>query len=101
MSVCKFCGAKCAESVFRDFLSAYYCGSWHNGAGQWSQGIACRDRCQEMLAQREATVEILRKRVAKAIEVARLQARWPSGEFIEVVEAKALDLVVEILEGKQ
>lgn len=63
--------------------------------------MSISDAMTEAILQHEQTIEILRKRVAKAIEAARLQARWPHGEFGEIVEATALDLVVAILEGKQ
>lgn len=76
MNVCKFCGAKCTESVLRDYVSAYHCGSWHDGAGQWSQGIACRNRCEQIRVQLEGTIQTLRKRIAKAIEAANQANRF-------------------------
>lgn len=101
MNVCKFCGAKRAKTPFHSHMAAYYCGSWHDGSRHWSQGIACRNRCEQIRVQLEGTIETLQRRIAKAIEAAKLQARWPHGELVEVVEATAMDLVVAILEGKQ
>jgi hypothetical protein len=55
-NVCKWCGAKWTEKVYHSYMSAYPCGSWHDGAGQWSQGIACRDRCEQVRLQHERTI---------------------------------------------
>ena len=71
MSVCKWCGAKWTEKVYHFYMSAYPCGSWHDGAGQWSQGIACRDRCEQVRLQHEQTIEILKAREANTVEALR------------------------------
>lgn len=98
MNVCKFCGA----APLPEDDHGYQCASWrYSYSDVWTQSPRCRNRCQQVGVQHEQTIEALRKRIAKAIEAARLQARWPSGEFVEIVEARALDLVVDILEGKQ
>ena len=70
-NVCKWCGAKWTEKVYHSYMSAYPCGSWHDGAGQWSQGIACRDRCEQVRLQHERTIEILKAREANTVEALR------------------------------
>ena len=70
-NVCKWCGAKWTQKVYHSYMSAYPCGSWHDGAGQWSQGIACRDRCEQVRLQQEQTIEILKAREANTVEALR------------------------------
>lgn len=97
-NVCKFCGA---GQQGEDTLG-YQCASWrYREIDYWVQSSVCQYRSLKLRLQHEQTIDNLRKRIAKAIEAAQVQARWPSGEFGEIVEAKALELVVAILEGKQ
>lgn len=97
-NICKFCGA---GQQGEDTLG-YQCASWrYREIDYWVQSAVCQQRSLKLRLQHEQTIEVLRKRMAKAIEAANMQSRWPSGEFVEIVEARALDLVVEILEGKQ
>ena len=70
-NVCKWCGAKWTQKVYHSYMSAYPCGSWHDGAGQWSQGIACRDRCEQVRLRYEQTIEILKAREANTVEALR------------------------------
>lgn len=96
-NVCKFCGA----AIFGGDENIYQCGSWMRLSSVWVQSWMCQERCVALRLQHEQTIESLQRRIAKAIEAARLQARWSSEEFVSIVEAKALDLVIAILEGKQ
>ncbi len=117
-NVCKWCGTKWTEKVYHSYMPAYPCGSWHDGAGQWIQGIACRDRCLEMRLAQEETIEILKAREANTVEALRghikdLQRRIADaidkaqrairfGEDligIECVFARDMDRVIEILQG--
>ena len=70
-NVCKWCGAKWTDKVYHSYMFAYHCGSWHDGAGQWSQGITCRDRCEQVRLQHEQTIEILKAREANTVEALR------------------------------
>jgi len=88
MSVCKWCGATATEIVGHGYMSAYPCGSWQDGACQWSQGIACRDRCEQVRLQHEETIEILKAREANTVEALR--------GHIEQLEKRVADAVAAL-----
>jgi hypothetical protein len=91
-----------AEIVGRGYMSAFHCGSWHGGDGQWSQGVACRDRCEQVRAQHEQTIDVLHARIADAIDKAQRAIRFglePNSSVV-CVFARDMDAVIEILEGK-
>ncbi len=118
-NVCKWCGTKWTEKVYHSYMPAYPCGSWHDGAGQWIQGIACRDRCLEMRLAQEETIEILkareantvealrghiedlRQRIADAIDKAQRSIRFALevNSSIQCVLARDMDRVQDILQG--
>jgi hypothetical protein len=59
---CKWCGVEGSKHAV-----SYRCGSWHSSDQKWSQGIACRDLCEQLRLQHEQTIELLRKRVDAAV----------------------------------
>jgi hypothetical protein len=92
---CKWCGVEGSKHAV-----SYRCGSWHDNDRKWSQGIACRDLCEQLRQQHEQTINILRKRINAAInraDGAKIFA-MPYSNII-CVRASDLDDVVEILRG--
>jgi hypothetical protein len=86
---CKWCGAEGSKHAV-----SYSCGSWHTSNGLWSQGIACRDLCEQLRLQHEQTIEILRKRIDAALKVLNRIS-----EFGDWVQWDDVADVVEILTG--
>ena len=86
-NVCKWCGAKWTQKVYHSYMSAYPCGSWHDGVGQWSQGIACRDRCEQVRLQQEQTIEILKAREANTVEALRGHIEDLQRRIAEAIDA--------------
>ena len=93
---CRFCGVEAGK-----YSVSYPCGSWHASNGLWSQGIACRDLCEQLRLQHEQTIEILRQRIDEAVSRAELAIQFglTLGNGVACVFASDLDEVVKILTG--
>ena len=77
---CKFCGSpevsigiyECGSVDAIEFAQSATCWNLTNGEIiVWSQGITCRDRCEQVRLQHEETIEILKAREANTVEALR------------------------------